>query len=147
MLLKFGRIGHREGGTIDEERPVSAPEALPLGIWNERLDQVGEHAAEDGQGQPRSCLAVGQIGEQAAGLEGDVIQRRVAVEDLKEEPMDDGEWGQESVTPDVTGLLAHLMNRGPVEMTGKVLPKPGQRGINPSMHPRASGRMGCVIMP
>src|SRR5208337_4409563 len=49
----------------------------------------------------------GAGGEGAAGQQGDVGQGRVAVENLDEEPVDNGRWGQEAtVAPRVACLAA-----------------------------------------
>ncbi len=76
-----------------------------------------------------------------------MVQRGVAVEDLDEEPVDDGAGGQEAVAPDVTELVADLMNCGWIEMVGQVLPEPVECVINTAMHPGASCLMGRVTTP
>ena len=52
---------------------------------------AAEHGLEDRQRQAGPGLAVGRGGERAAGQEGDVADGGVAVEDLDEEPVEDGD--------------------------------------------------------
>ena len=94
-----------------------------------------EHGAEDGQGQPGAGLAVGRLGEGAAGLEGDVREGRVAVEDLDDEPEDGREGGQPGIAaPAVPELLAEVADGRLVEVGAEVLPESAQRDMNPLRH-------------
>ena len=74
--------------TDDDPTVMPAPEAF-LGRGDEAADHEAEHGAEDSQGQPGAGLAVGRLGEGAAGLEGQMRQGRIAMEHLDDEPEDD----------------------------------------------------------
>ena len=69
---------------------MAAPAADRRGVGDQRADHLAEQAAEDGQGEPGAGLAEGGGGEGAAGQERDVGQCGIAMEDLDEEPVDDG---------------------------------------------------------
>src|SRR5208337_5459699 len=59
-----------------------------------------------------------------AGQQGDVGQGRVAVENLDEEPVDNGRWGQEAtVAPRVACLAAGVVDEVATELGGEVLPE------------------------
>src|SRR5262249_48915925 len=87
-------------------------------------------------GGPRQ--AEGRVGERAAGQERDVGQRGVAVEDLDDEPAEDGDGGQQAVAPAVAGAAAGVVDGGLVEAGVEVPPESSQGGIDSVMHPRAS---------
>ena len=72
------------------------PEADRLGGGDQALDHLAEDGPEDGQRERGTGLAEGGRGEGAAGQQRDVGQGGVAVEDLDEEPVDDGRRGQEA---------------------------------------------------
>ena len=77
-----------------------------------------------------------------AGQQGDVGQGRVAVENLDEEPVDNGRWGQEAtVAPRVACLAAGVVDEVATELGGEVLPEGVEGGRNPSMHRGASWTM------
>jgi hypothetical protein len=133
--LQFGRVGHGERRAVDEEGPMPAPAALDLGPGDEGADDASEHGAEDGQRQPGAGLAVGRLGEGAAGLERDVRQGRIAVEDLEDEPEEDGEWGQEGIaTPAVPESRAEVADGRLVEVGTEILPETVQCAMNPLRH-------------
>ena len=69
-----------------------------------------------------------------------MFQRRVAVQDLDHEPVDDGDGVEDAITPGVTGLAARRSDRIGVEATGNVLPESPEDGINPVMH------QGCLLV-
>ena len=91
-----------------------------------------------GKREPGAGLAEGAGGEGKAGQQGDVGQGRVAVENLDEEPVDNGRWGQEAtVAPRVACLAAGVVDEVATELGGEVLPEGVEGGRNPSMHRRA----------
>ena len=96
-------------------------------------------APEDGQGESGAGLAEGGGGEGAAGQQRDVGQGGVAVEDLDEEPVDDGRRGQEAaIGPGVAGGAAGGVDDVAAELGGEVLSEGVEGGRNPSMHRGAS---------
>lgn len=66
-------------------------------------------------------------------------QGGVAVEDLDDEPAEDGDGGQQAVAPAMAGAAAGVMDGGLVEARGEVLPEAAQGGENPVVHRGASG--------
>ena len=76
-----------------------------------------------------------------------MLQRGVAAEDLEQEPVEGGDGRQDAVAPNVPGGVANPCHHRAIEVLAGVLPKLPQRGINPSMHPRASCPMGRVTTP
>ena len=130
---------------------MPAPATLELGVGDERADHELEQGAEEGEGQSGAGLTVGRLGEDAAGLERDVCQGRVAMENLDDEPEDGGEGGQEGITaPAVVKFLAEAVDGGLVEVGIEVLLEPAQGGINPLTHGVASLLMdplGSTMMP
>ncbi len=87
--------GHQLSGTKARKGPPT--------FWHLRngwppttLDQFAEDGLEDGQRESGAGLAEGTVGEGAASHQGDVGQGGVAVEDLNEEPVDDGRRSQET---------------------------------------------------
>src|SRR5208337_5254725 len=59
-------------------------------------NQFAEDGLEDGQRESGAGQAEGAAGEGAASQQGDMCQGGVAVEDLNEEPVDDGRRSQET---------------------------------------------------
>jgi hypothetical protein len=103
---------------------MPAPAALDLGPGDEGADHELEQGAGDGQRQPGAGLAVGRLGEGAAGLEGDVRPGRIAMGDLDDEPGDDSEWGQEGIAaPAVLELLAAVADGRVVDLGAEALPE------------------------
>ena len=101
------------------------------------LTTAQEDGLEDGRREPGAGLAEGAGGEGAAGQQGDVGQGRVAVENLDEEPVDNGRWGQEAtVAPRVACLAAGVVDEVATELGGEVLPEVVEGGRNPSMRSR-----------
>ena len=83
---------------------MAAPAADRLGVGDHGPDHVAKDGLEDGQREPGAGHAEGGGAEGTAGQEGDMGQGGVAVEDLDEEPVDDGGRGQErGVAPGVAG--------------------------------------------
>lgn len=145
--LEFGLIGHGERRAVDQEGAVPLPAAFGLGGRDQRPDHAAQDRLQDRQGEPGAGLAVGGVGEGAAGQQADVGQRGIAVEDLHEQPMDDGVGGEQAVPPGVSELAADLPDGTFIEVVGEVLPKPTQRVINTAMHPGVSCLMGRVTTP
>src|SRR5262249_34915485 len=86
--------------------------------------------------------AEGAGGEGAAGQERDMGQGGVAVEDLDEEPVDDGRRSQQAgVAPGVSGGAAGGQDDVVAEPGGEVLSQGAEGGRNPSMHRGASRAM------
>jgi len=132
--LQFRRVGHGERRAVDQEGPMPAPEAF-RGRGDEAADYKAEHCAEDSQGQPGAGLAGGRLGEGAAGLEREVRQGRIAMEDLDDEPEDEGEGTQEGIAaPAMPELVAERADGRLVEVGPEVLPKASQCGINTLRH-------------
>src|SRR5581483_2517644 len=97
---------------------------------------------EDGQREPRTGQAEGGGGEGATGQERDVGQGGVAVEDLDEEPVDDGRRGQEGgVAPGMSGGPTGGEDDIVAEQCGEVLSQRAEQGRNPVMHRGASCAM------
>src|SRR5262249_20595359 len=95
-----------------------------------------------GQGQPGAGHAEGGGAEGAAGQERDMGQGGVAVEDLDEEPVDDGRRGQQAgVAPGMSGGAAGGVDDVVTEPGSEVLPEPAEGGRNPAMHRGASCTM------
>jgi hypothetical protein len=136
---QLGRVGHRERRAIDQERPGAAPGALRPGLRDEAPVEAAEHGPVDRQREPCPRLAEGRVGERAAGHQRDVVQGGVAVEDLDDEPAEDGDGGQEAVAPAVPGVAAGVVDGGLVEAGGEILPERSQGGENPVLHRGASG--------
>lgn len=76
-----------------------------------------------------------------------MCERRVAIEDLKQKPMNNRERSQQTGAPDMSDLFARYNQNRVIEMNSDILPNLPQRGINPSMHPWASCPMGRVTTP
>ena len=109
-----------------EQDAMAEPESRDLGGRDQDLDHRAEDSLEDGQRGPGAGLAEGQGagGEGAAGQQGDVGQGRVAVENLDEEPVDNGRSGQEAtVAPQVASLAAGVVDEVATELGGEVLPE------------------------
>ena len=140
--LQRGDIGHGERRAVDQQDAMAEPESRDLGGRDQDLDHRAEDGLEDGQREPGAGLAEGAGGEGAAGQQGDVGQGRVAVENLDEEPVDNGRWGQEAtVAPRVACLAAGVVDEVATELGGEVLPEGVEGGRNPSMHRGASWTM------
>ena len=140
-----GGVGHGERRAVDQEGAMAAPAADRLGVGDHGVDHGAEQGAEDGQGEPGPGLAEGAGGEGAAGQERDVGQGGVAVEDLDEEPMDNGRRGQEAgVAPGVSGGAAGGEDDILAELGGEVLSECVESGRNPAMHRGASCAMVVV---
>jgi hypothetical protein len=75
---------------------MAAPSTHRLGRGDQCLDHFAEDGSEDGQRESGAGLAEGAGGEGAASQQGDMCQGGVAVEDLNEEPVDDGRRSQET---------------------------------------------------
>src|SRR6516225_610469 len=103
LLSEFRGVRHGERRAIEQEGPVPAPETRLLGDRDQALDHASESRLEDEQGQARPCLAIGFGRKGTASEKRDVRQRGVAVEYLKEEPMNDGKRGQQAFAPDMAG--------------------------------------------
>jgi hypothetical protein len=136
--LELGRVGHRERRAVDQECAVAAPGALRVGVRREGLDLAAEHGPVGRQGQACPRQAERRVDERATGQERDVGQGGVAVEDLDDEPAEDGDGGQQAVAPAVLGLAAGVVDGGLVETGVDVLPESSQGGIGPVMHLGAS---------
>ena len=121
-------IGHRERGAVDQERAVAVPGALGLRVRDEGVVEPAEHGLIGRQGQAGAGLAERRVGERAAGQERDVIQGGVAVEDLDEEPAEDGDGGQQAVAPEVADAAAGVVDGARVEVGVEVLPDFSQGG-------------------
>ena len=140
--LQRGGVGHGERRAVDQEGAMAAPAADRLGVGDQGLDHVAEQGLEDGQGEPATGLAEGGGGEGAAGQQRDVGQGGVAVEDLDEEPVDDGRRGQEAArAPGVSGGAAGGVDEVVPELGGEVLSEGVEGGRNPAMHRGASCAM------
>ena len=139
--LQRGDIGHGERRAVDRKTrwPNQSPATSVAGtrILTTRGGRSGRRPTGAGRGPGRSAG-----GEGAAGQQGDVGQGRVAVENLDEEPVDNGRWGQEAtVAPRVACLAAGVVNEVATELGGEVLPEGVEGGRNPSMHRGASWTM------
>ena len=110
------------------------PTPVVAGRRGDRLDEALEQSLEDGQRQACSSLTVGRRGESATGQEAEVINGGVAVEDLDEEPVDQGRRGQMTDPPTMTDPTAGLFDGVWVEPKIKVLPERAERVIKESMH-------------
>jgi hypothetical protein len=120
--LELWGVGHRKRRTIDEERAMSAPKALCVGVRDESLDHPTRHALEDRQGQTGSRLTVRRGGERATGQQRDVVESRVAVKYLDDKPVDEGDRVQGTVPQEVTILAVASVEDGfVVEPAGEVL--------------------------
>ena len=76
-----------------------------------------------------------------------MVQRRVAVEDLDEQPVDEDSGGQAAGPPAVSHLASDLLDEGPVEVQVEVLPDRAEGGIKGSLHREGLRQHGCVITP
>ena len=94
--LQRGSVGHGERRAVDQEGAMAAPSTHRLGGGDQCLDHFVEDGLEDGQRESGAGLAEGAGGEGAASQQGDMCQGGVAVEDLNEEPVDDGRRSQET---------------------------------------------------
>lgn len=77
----------------------------------------------DPQWQVGSRKAIGRAGERATGQERDVLESRITVKHLNDEPVDDRGGRQNTITPAVTGLATRIVNGFVVEMAREVLSK------------------------
>jgi hypothetical protein len=123
---------------------MPTPEALGLGLGDQRLDQAVEHDLKDGQRQEGACQAVGRAGEKAAAEASDMFQGGVAVQNLEDEPVDDRDGVEEALTPGVPGLAARGLDGIGFEAVSDILPQLLQDGINLVMHQGASLCDGVV---
>ena len=122
---------------------MAEPERRDFGGRDQDLDHLAEDGPEDGQRQWGTCLAEGGCGEGSASHQGDVNRGRVAMEDLNEEPANDGRRSQEAaIAPGVTGGSASGVDEVAAELGGEVLSEGLERGRNPAMHRRSSCAMG-----
>ena len=136
-------IGHGERRAVDQQDPMAEPESGRLGGRDQDLDDLAEDRLEDGQWEPATGLAEGGGREGSAGHQGDVGQGGVAVEDLDEEPVDDGRRGQEAtIAPGMPGSSASRVDEVAAELGGEVLSEGVERGRNPAMHRGAS----CAVV-
>src|SRR5271157_1326041 len=126
---------------------TAQPKPSGVGVRNESFDQSPQHGLVDPQRQVGSSQAIRRPSENATGQERDVLDSRIAVQHLNDEPVDDRRWCQKTISPPITGLPANVVNSLLVEVACKVLSKRTNRGNNPLMHPRASYPMVCVTAP
>jgi len=78
----------------------------------------------------------------AAGQQRDVGQGGVAIENLDQEPVDDGRRGQQTArAPRVSGRAAGGVDEVVLKLGGNVLPESVESGRNPAMHRGASCAM------
>src|SRR5271165_5373492 len=120
------------------------PKSSGVGIRDEGVDQGAQYGLVDPQRQVGSSQAIRRAGESATGQKRDVLESRVTVEHLNDEPVDDRGRRQKTITPAMTSLTTGVVNSFFVEMAREVLSKLTKRGNNPLMHPRASCPMVCV---
>jgi hypothetical protein len=143
--LQLRRAWHGERRAVDQEGAMAAPAADRLGVGDQRPGHVVQQGAEDGQGKSCAGLTEGGGGEGAAGQERDMGQGGVAVEDLDEEPVDDGRRCQEAgVTPGVSDGPAGGRDDVAAEPGGEVLSQGVEGGRNPAMHRGTSCAMVVV---
>ena len=101
---------------------------MGLSIGDQGVDDRAEHGPEDGQGEAGAGLAEGGSGEAAARHQRDMVQGGVAVEDLDEEPMDDGGRRQKGRSaPGVSGGAAGGVDDVAAELGGEVLSRSALR--------------------
>src|SRR5271167_3922553 len=121
---------------------MAAPSAHRLGVGEEGLGYAAEYGLEHGQGEPTTGLAKGGGGEGAAGQQRDVGQGGIAIENLDQEPVDDGRRGQQTArAPGVSGRAAGGVDEVVLKLGGNVLPESVESGRNPAMHRGASSAM------
>ena len=94
--LQLRGIGHGERRAVLQKCAMAEPESHRLGGRNQALDHLAEDRPIDGQRECGTCLTEGGRGEGAASQQRDVGQGGVAVEDLNEEPVNDGRRSQEA---------------------------------------------------
>src|SRR5262245_2438003 len=125
---------------------MAQPAAVHLGVGDDGLDQPAEDGAEDRQGEPSAGLTEGAGGKGAAGPQGDGGQGGVAVEELDEEPVEDGRRSQEAgIAPGMAGGGAGGVDDVSAEPRGEVLPEGLEGSRNSVMHHGAScARVGLV---
>ena len=70
-----------------------------------------------------------------------MLDSRIAVQHLNDEPVDDRRWCQKTISPPMTGLPANVVNSLLVEVACKVLSKMTNRGNNPLS---VSSLKGCL---
>ena len=76
-----------------------------------------------------------------------MVERRVAMEDLNEQPADQGVGGQAAGPPAVARLQATSLDDPLVEVDVEVLSDRAEGVIKESMHRRGLRKHGCVITP
>ncbi len=131
---EFGCIGHGEARAIGDEDPMAVPSP---GVVDRRPDPVGDAAEqllEQGQRQAAPGLAVSRAGEGAAADADEMIDGRIAAEDLGEEQVNQGDGIEETAAPGVLDLAAGVDDLGSVELLGRSILEPAEDADEPMMH-------------
>jgi hypothetical protein len=121
--LQLRGVRHREAAAVAQESAVPEPEPLLVGVGVQGSPGVLQQTVEDGQRQPGAGLAESRGGEGPADQAGQVGQGGVAVQDLGEKQVDDGDGVQQAVPPGVADGTANVEDGRAVEPAGDVVPE------------------------
>ena len=89
VRLEFGCVGHGEAGAVGNEHAVPVPGPGVVNRGSNPVGNAAEQLPKQRQGQAAPSLAVGRIRELKSTDSNQMIDRRIAVEDLSEEQVDD----------------------------------------------------------
>lgn len=101
---------------------MSPPESLGLGGRDQGIDQIPEHGSKQVQGQNGASLAIRRGGEASCGEACDVFERGLAMEDLDDQPVNDGDEIEPGIAPAMSGVATGGVDRFGIKMVSKVLP-------------------------
>ena len=118
VLLKFGCVRHGEAGAVGHEHPVPMPGLGVVDYGSELFGNAAEQLSKQRKGQATARLAVGRASERETTDSNHMIDGGIAVEDLVEEQMDDGDGVQQTSAPRVLDLTAGVQDLGSVELLG-----------------------------
>jgi hypothetical protein len=113
FLLECRSVGHGKPGPIDQQGPVTSPQAVSEG--RQASGKPGQQIVEDLKGQPVPGLVVRLPGALHATQMRDMGTGRVPMQNLEEKQMDRSGWIKNPLPPRMTNPATG----GPDEIWGQ----------------------------
>jgi hypothetical protein len=85
-------------------------------------------------GPSYALISIGRAGEREAADADEVIDGGIAVEDLREEQVDEGDGVEETAAPGVLDVAAGVNDLGSVELLGRSVLESAKDANDPVMH-------------
>ena len=134
VLAEFGHVGHGETRAVDDEHPMPVPAPGVVDDGREPLGDAAEQLLEQRQRQATARLTVGRGGEFESAESDQMIDGRVAVEDLAEKQVNDGDGVKQTGAPSVADLAAGVEDHRSVELLGWGFLESAKNADDPVMH-------------